>query len=241
MLSFACTPFVTVEEFLASDCACSLDPIEDEILIEALIDQASDMLSLLSGGRITGVCSDKVYPVGTQDCWVPMLWEGRVPVNGVKLRGPNTNVTNVTIDGVVVPPAEYVVNRDPAGYSVLTRIGGYWPTINDPYALGTGYEWSIEFTFGRLPDLITKIATMELACELISFTKTGRTNLGPGVTSANVQGVSISLRDQAESLREGSEFVPAVARFLGIYAPEGRARSNVYSPDTDGDYTFLRK
>lgn len=237
MLQFACSRLASVEEFLASDCSCSLDEIEDADLIEALLDQASDIVTLLSGLRIHGVCTRTVYPIGDTDCWVAIL-EGQADwYQGVLLRGPAPSVASVVIDGVTLDPSEYVIVRDNEMH-VLRRIDEPWPASNDPFTTD-GMTWTITYTFGRPADYITKMAALEVACELMTFAKAGKTKIAPGVYQANIQGASLSIRSLSEVMAGNAEFIPALARFLGIYAPDGRSRSGVWSPETEGAFTFV--
>lgn len=236
MLQFACSRFASTAEFVASDCACSLDPTVDAALIESVLDQASDMLMLLSGGRIHGLCTKTVYPVGAQNCLIsanPFTLDDytTIEVQGIPLRGPNTVINWININGTLLAASDYTLLKN----GVLLRNVGNWPSAVIP-SLTPGF--SINFSFGRTPDFITKIAAIELACELAQFTMTGASRLPSGVTAANIQGVSISLRDRAEQIREGTDLIPAVARFLGLYAPDGLGRSGVWSPELDGDFTL---
>lgn len=238
MLQFACSPFITAEEFLDSACACALDPEIDEALIEELIDQATDMLYILSGGRIFGRCSKTVYPMGDEDCWTPVLRERPWWTQGIRLRGPNPTVTEIIIDGEILAESEYAVVIYNGEY-ILRRINESWPSSNDPFGTTSAHTWTIEFEFGLAADKLTKMATTELACELITFSLTGVSKLPNGVTAVNIQGVSATLRDRAEALKENSDFIPAVARFLGVYAPNGRNVSGVWSPELDSEYSLI--
>lgn len=235
-LQFSCTRFATIADVYAAECGCALDSPADDGLLEAVLDIASDMLAILSGLRVHGICTRTVRPVGDGGCFRigdsstdyisgPWYLQGTIP-----LRGPNTDIVEVLIDGAPVPLSEYglIENR------YLQRHASPWPASNDitkdDSQVGT---WSVTYRFGRAPDFLTKQATIELACELAASALGNDTgHLPPGVTSANIQGASVSLTDRAEALRNGDgEQIPAISRFLGVYAPDGPGRSSVWSPE----------
>lgn len=234
-LNFSCSRFASVADVIDKGCDCSLDPVADELLIESILDQASDMLAILSGLRVHGICTRTVRPFGTESCIPESLWsspagsgpwylQGTVP-----LRGPRTDVVEVMVDGVVLPPSAYVLVQD----RYLRRVSGSWPTSNSTTLGDTAVGvWSITYRFGYIPDFVTKQATIELACELLTFYVNGSSNLPAGVVGANIQGAQVTLRERADALAEGAnDSVPAIARFLGIYAPEGQNRSGIWSPE----------
>ena len=59
-LLFACEPAVTTAEVERSGCSCQLDNVIWDLA--DLIDSASDTLTILSGGLVTGRCTKKVRP-----------------------------------------------------------------------------------------------------------------------------------------------------------------------------------
>jgi hypothetical protein len=241
---FACAPFLTADQLLDGSCACSFDAADDEELIEDMIDAASDLMSIMTAGVMSGVCRRSVRPVAARACSVPSSY-GSHPapyflpdhttryggVNTVPLRGPNVNVIEVVIDGVVLNPSEYGLfdGRN------LYRRNGDWPTENNLTKHSTEVgTWEITYEFGWAPDRLARLACLELACELVKDDK-GRPNALPrGVTSVNVQGATANLRDRAEALREGVEQIPSLARFLSVWAPDGmNTRSGVWAPELD--------
>jgi len=232
---YACERFVDLAELLDDPEACAFTATDDGDLLEACLDQASDIIYLLSGGRITGICTRTVRPVG--DACRPRTGEygqvaGWLPYFGgvgtIPLRQPNTDIVEIVIDGVVLNPAEYGLMDE----HFLYRKTGAWPSVND-LTLDDSNDgtWSVTYRFGRPPDKLTRMATIELAVELANDAIGKETHLPPGITSANIQGASVSLQDRAEALRNGSDQLPKLSRFIGVFAPEGPARSGVYSPE----------
>jgi hypothetical protein len=212
------------------------------------------MLYQLSGGRIHGICQSTVRPfcpdpIWTGDWmarnWPTYLQTSRVALSHedyhgglatIPLRGPATDIVQVIINGTVLNPSEYgLLNNDK-----LFRRAALWPTTNDlTKPLTEMNTWAITYRFGNPPDYIAKKACIELASELAAPLKGRRSNLGPGITSANIQGASIQLRDRAEALAEGDQQVPAVSRFLGVYAPDQRQQSGIWSVELDHGWVLV--
>ena len=232
---FACERFVSLDDLLEEKMACSFTEADHGDLLEAALDQASDMLWLLSGGRITGVCVRTVRPFGDYQCGFrgydqtePGWMKDFGGVGTIPLRGPATNIIEIVIDGLVLGTDEYGLMDG----RFLYRKSGHWPSNNDLLLDDTeDGTWSVTYSFGRPADLITRMAAMEIAVELANDLLGKSTNLPPGVTSAFIQGASVTVRERSEALREGGSQLPMLSRFLGIYAPLGPNRSGVYSPE----------
>lgn len=237
MLQFACSPLVTTADFFAYDCSCNLDPSDsaDVALVNTLNDVASDMISILSGGRIYGRCTRTVRPraaggaCGGWDAW-PTYEDEFAGLDVIPLRGPGTDIVAIYIDGTTLPSTAYRLIND---RYLLRTDGGAWPVSNDLrlplMQVGT---WGITYRFGFVPEKLAADAVSELICELAKNAKGRKSNLPPGLQSANIQGASVSMTDAAEALREGHENLPAVARFLGVFNPENiREIIGVWSPE----------
>jgi len=241
---FACQPFVSVDDILDSMCGCDLDASEDVELIELMIDQASDMLSIATGGRISGICTVTVRPVAL--CNDRIWWDNAEylspfatrdwrrqfgGIDTIPLRGPNVDVLEVMIDGVVLNKSEYGLLDN----EYLYRKSGCWPTVNDLQKTSLQINtFEITYRFGRDPDKLTRMACTELTCELLKDLKGKPSSLPRGVVSANIQGASLSVRSRAEALRDGDEQIPVVSRFLSVYAYDGpNMVSSVWAPELE--------
>lgn len=151
-------------------------------------------------------------------------------VSEVLLPSPVYQVTEVLIDGVVLPATSYRV--DNARLLVRTD-GGVWPLCNDlskdDTEVGT---WSVTATYGEpIPDS-AKLAMGELACEIVRAASGGDCKLPPGVQQLIRQGVTISYPDIGELLKKGRTGLYLVDLFLASYNPNGlKRRSRVYSVD----------
>ena len=126
----ACEAFITMDDVLAADCACDLTEAEHGAYITELIDDVSDMLYLISGGRVTGRCERTVWPVKFGECGpVPerTSWISRDSIDSIPLSGPDTEIVEVTIDGIALNPSEYGLLD---GNKLFRRVGN-WPVDND--------------------------------------------------------------------------------------------------------------
>lgn len=242
MLQFACEALSTLDQFWAYGCSCQCQANVpgDVTLVEEAIDQASDIVALLSDMRVTGVCERTVLPIGSGQC-LPLRtglygWGlgyddyAFAGVDVIPLRGPNTQIVAVTIDGVDLDPSAYqLVDRQN-----LMRIDGeMWPHSNSLNPNDSNH-WSVTVRFGWPANKITTDAVNELACELVKNYEQRASNTLPGVVSLNIQGAGVSLEDQADALRDGAGNLPALIRFLGVFNPLGtRSTIGVYSPELD--------
>lgn len=237
-LTFGCSRFITAAQLLANDaCACDVVLPEDLEEVDDVIDMACDMVAILSGGRVRGVCTRTVRPVGDGGCWPSdPSWDSAPDwlVGTIPLPGPNTDVVEVLIDGVPLSPSEYgLINN-----TYLKRWSGSWPSTNDLSLDETNVNtFAVTVRTGRPGDRLTIDAVRELACRLL---QPDSGLFPPGVTSASIQGASISIEDAAEVARNADN-LPAVARFLGIYAPDGPNVSAVYSPELSLGWTLIER
>lgn len=243
---FACQAFITADFVIDGDCGCDLDvnDADDEQLIEDMIDMGSDLICLLTGNLITGICTRTVRPVRL--CDTPYISNHPVFSNQrrfggldtIPLRGPNVDIVEIVIDGVVINPSDYGLTDN----LYLFRRSACWPTANDLRLASTEIgTWEITLRFGVDPDYLTRMATRELVCELIKDQKGRQHALPRGVTSASLQGVSVQVaQSRADALREGNEQLPILARFLSVYgdlAPG--AQVGVWSPELEQSWNLV--
>ena len=250
---FACSGFVGINDIYDTECGCNLQEGDDDILVQAMIDQASDMLSLATGGIISGICQVKVRPVYLETGPSYLSRFDRVGyvsrfadfdhrrrfggLNSIPLRGPRTDIVRILIDGTQLNLTEYVLLND----RFLVRKSGSWPENNDltldEFQKNT---FMVEYRFGRPADKLTFMATIELTCELLKDITGRPSGLPRGVQSASIQGASVTIKDRAEALREGGEQIPVVARFLSVYAYDGPNQvSSVWSPELEQSWSLI--
>ena len=240
-LLVACEPFLERE-----DVSCDCDLLEDDE-VEALIDQASDAIAILTGGKVSGVCTDVVRPVRStpHPCFPDRYgYYNHLEMHdsflrgGITLMGPNPSIVQIKVDGNVVPATDYKI----VDGIFLHRVQGTWPVkqnvLLDDTQAGT---FSISYEHGILP-YIAKLAAEEIVCDMVR--RDVRTNqsksLPPSARSATIAGVSIQLEQQVEELRRRAILLPNLIRLLTIYAPDAGSPTTVYSPELEDGWILHR-
>lgn len=187
-------------------------------------DVATYLVWALSGRRF-GVCTVTVRPAA--DMW----WCGP---HGVMLAGPVVAVTQVLIDGQIVPPGEYRQEG-----SILYRTAGQsWPTAQDlsedPSEAGT---WQITYQRGVRVPAAGNWAVTAMARELLEAMIGGPGScprIPARAQSVVREGVAIQLVDPATFIDNGRTGVTEVDMFLAAVNPNQLAAPPlVWSPDTD--------
>ena len=226
----ACSPFTTLDEVLEAACACDLTDGSFDELIEEYIADASDMLYVLSGGRVFGQCTRTVWPLRDSEfCGWPSGGESWVEWDGadsIPLQGPKTSVLEVTVDGVALTPSEYgLIN----GNKLFRLSSKRWPAHNDITLPDTEVgTFTITYSFGYPPSLSVRRAAIELVCQMIKGDSATPSRLR-GIVSANVQGVSVTMSDDPID----SIGLPEVSKFMDVYGNSGRPVASVWAPETN--------
>jgi hypothetical protein len=174
------TAWTTSDEVAA---CCSIEDGTDPEVFDPYVDSASQLLYLMSGRLYYGLASkDGVRPLCQPGCGcgqilsrghivAPPDWKwwgecsGPCDPSRVLLSGyPVRSVTQVKIDGVVLDPAEYRLER----YRWLVRLNGEsWPSCQSLGLADTEEgTWSVSYTYGQSPPQIGRDAANELACQL---------------------------------------------------------------------------
>lgn len=240
MRTYACERFATLSEVYEAACSCTLTEGEDDAFVLELIDQASDMLAFLSGGRMSGRCRSTLWPLFKgSPCTGPYDWSTastpELSFRTLPLWGPELDIVSVVIDGTTVNPSRYKIID---GFR-LAFLDGDWPTDNNLLAAdGAPGTFTVQIETGWPVDVISNRAAIELVCEIASDYLTGESSLPEGTRSANLQGVSITLEDRAEALRENASTLPKTLRFLAIHAANGRTLPSLSSPDLAEGWSF---
>lgn len=230
---------------------CAAVPGTDTALLDASAEAASEVLFLLSGKRFTGVCSRTVRPCssGPRCGHVWSRYDDRGPSCGcgrlsevLLPSAPVLQVTQVLVDGEVVPPSTYRIDsrqrlvrvRDPE--DVNTPL--YWPSCQaldrDSDQVGT---FEVSYLSGIAPPQLGVDAAAELACEIYRGCDAANEDcrLPVGATKVTRQGVTIELaRFTAWAFSEGrwATGMALVDLFLTTYNPTGARRPPaVWSPD----------
>ena len=228
-MNYAFEQIGTVTDFLEFNCECSFDDSKADA-IDGALQAASDVLVKITGGRVRGRRTTTVWPYRTGGCVsgnardvFQLLDLDAIPIPGIL-----PVITRVKIDGEELDGATYKMFNGPN----LVRLGGDWPSSNDLTALDDDQPgtFTIAYTHGDNGGILGVQASCEIACSLLRAHPAG---FGPGVTSASVQGVSISIDDAADEIRQGGDDYPHVQRLLASFAPSGAGRSTVWSPELE--------
>lgn len=236
-LQYACEPFALPED-LTCDCG---DLDEDEV--QALLDQAADILVQLSGGRYRGQCTETVRPrgPGNCDCFCSCAAVCRCsPLRGFTLPSPLAINSDGRPDIVVTIDGELFDDWVLVDGNFLMRGDGLgWPGCQD-LTIPDDEEGSfvVSYRFGDTVDLVAQNAAVEIACFFINAGP-NKANRLPGNTKSIVaQGVSISLEMIQQEIKNRTLMLPWVVRFLTIHAPDGPTPTYIYSPELDDGYVL---
>lgn len=235
-----------------ADC-CELEGTTDPEAFDPFISSASQLLFTLSGRQFYGLslktgmrppcrpgcgCGGQVLsrghivpPRSSLSGWWG-LCSGPCEPDRVLLSGyPVNEVTQVKIDGVIVDPAEYRLERN----RWLVRLGGEaWPRHND-FGLADTEEgtWSVSYTFGQAPPLPGQDAATELACDLYKNCTGGECVTPRNAVRKTRAGVTIEMSALRRDPKTGAwqTGLRAVDHFLNAYNPAGMVRRpKVQSP-----------
>lgn len=247
-LHLAFERFMTVDEVNASGaCPECIDEADDTQLGEWL-DQASDLIAMLSGMKIYGQADLVARPCRFgHHCYCDCCHLDSIPFGD-----PKPIITEVLIDGVTVPDDEYDLHWGLNGWS-LVRLGDgttppdRWPSSQRLHLADTeDNTFAVYVTFGVNVDIpMVHAAVLELVCDIASDVSGGYNNpnqLESGIIQATIGNATVQVDfDRLARLKRG-EMGPALSKLLAVYAPGERSQqSAVYSPELlDGWNVNLR-
>lgn len=237
----------------------NLDPLQWTAQQQASFAIAQKLLTRMTAGKI-GLCEIVLrpcrkfcaelqgfnFPVSNLGVgWVPLLVGGRVvnvgcgcggpcgcgPICEVRLQGKVYQVTQVKVDGVVVPAADYTVQAP----NLLVRRGGTgcWPECQKLDLPDTeAGTWSVTYLRGTPPDVAASRFVTQLAGELSAPCEKRPCNLPRRVTSIVRDGVTYTLLDDLSIFDKGRTGIPEIDMWIAAINPYGaRSGLKVYSPD----------
>ena len=242
-LRAAAEQFVSLAEVRAAEnCGCVTDSSPNDANLGELIDQASDALTILSGGKVAGRVTWKFYPQRT--LLGPQMCCCGCGLDAIPLDGNDPVVTEVKIDGSALAASDYNLHTSRDGRWNLVREStdlqpNSWPSRQSMWRPDTGVDtFSVTYTYGVHVDWMIKQAALELVCDFASEDSVKTNQLPSGATSANMGGVNVSintgytLQERLERLQAG-DLGPAVSRFMSVYSPSGRFTSEVWAPELE--------
>lgn len=216
----------TPDLICAEDLPVSGDCIENATtaIIADAVAEANYIIYRMSGGRVFGVRAATVRPE-------PKCNSVCSDVSFIRLAEPVHRVLWVMVDGALVPPTSYrIMDR-----SKLIRTDGTdWPSFQDvTKTLSEVDTHAVRYEYGIPADAVTKRAAIDTAIELIKLTQS-ETNrrLPANVTSTRSSGVSLTMQDRNQLIRELGSYLESVNRFMALHNPRAEMASYVYSPDT---------
>lgn len=226
-MNYAFEMLGTVDGFLESDCECTLDETKSAEITLAL-EAASDVIAKITGGRVRGRRTSTLWPIRTSGTCLGASTQVMtlIDLDAIPIPGILPVVKAVKVDGATLAAAEYKMFNGPN----LVRLGSDWPYWNNLRAVSDDEEgtFTVAVEHGDNGGLLGAQASYEIACSLLRTVKPG---FGPGVTSASVQGVSLTIEDAADEVRQGGDSYPNVQRLLASFAPAGAALSSIWSPE----------
>lgn len=154
-------------------------------------------------------------------------------VSEIELPGFVQQVTEVTVDGEVIPPSGYALYDG----RTLTRIGGEWPLCQDWTVPVSGVgAWTVTAVYGRPVPVLGQLAVGELACEIAKACTPGQEcRLAANVQSVTRGGVTQVFVDPTELLKAGLTGLRLVDQFINATNPHRlRAGPAIWNPDDYG-------
>lgn len=151
--------------------------------------------------------------------------------SALRLPGPIVEVSQVRIDGVVVPPAEYEVLH---GRLLVRLDGSPWPACQNLLAggdqLGT---FEVSYRRGVAVPTGGQIAAGILACELAKAACNDSTcQLPQRIQTATRQGITVGIVDSFRGLDNGRTGIWLIDSWTAsVKAPTAKAGAGVRSPD----------
>ena len=230
MLQVACESFIEVDDVT---CECG-DLSEEEI--QELIDSASDVLAIITGGKVSGRCTNIVRPCGGSPCGCSRLSScGCVPMSAITLAGPDTEIEEILIDGD--PFTDYAIVD---GNLLIRTDGAAWPGSQD-ITLSSDQVGTFEITYlsGILPKLAQDAAS-EIVCSFIKTSPSDTRKAHPNTRGMSIAGVQITLEQMASEIKRRAFMMPYVIRLLTVYAPDGPTPAVVYSPELEDGWKLHR-
>lgn len=208
---------------------CTIPADVDPDLLASASEQAGVILRTLSGNRV-GTCTDTIRPLS--ECGVCRGYCSCGSGDRVRLlssNGPVAAVTEVTVDGDVVPDDEW---RFYPSSQLLYRVPpDVWPTRDTKWAdCGDPDTMCVDVTVGTEPDSWALSVHAELTCELVKSCTEQVCRIPKNATQVSGQGVTVTL-----SADQINQFIPSVSAWVAAVNPNKATQpTRVWSPDLGG-------
>ncbi len=206
---------------------------------------ASDLLYELSGHRFPGICDTVVRPCTSNlSCWIPgHTWHARdcscSPLSKIRLAGyPVREITEVSIDGVIIDPAEYRLDLDRYLVRLADTDGNpqHWPScqrLDIDQGEGTFFA---HYRYGLDPPVAGIAAAGQLACQIAQACPgsglEADCELPAGTVRVTRQGITVDTQQLGlwliGTLRTG---MPLVDAFISVYGQQRKRRTALAVPE----------
>ena len=241
---------------------------EADAVFQNCVNMAAEILYALSG-RQFGLCEITVRPCRKACCdpcqdgprWTPVLQDGQwinVSCNScgdscscpnvceIALPGPVDSITEIRVDGQVLPPSAYRIDNrrylvalerpvlDEEGNPTGESERFCWPTCQDMTAPATEPNtWEVTYLRGLPIPEAGRRALAELACELcLACLNDSSCRLPKRVTTITRDGVTMALLDPQTFISEGLTGLYGVDLWIRSVNPRGLPRqAAILSPD----------
>lgn len=147
----------------------------------------------------------------------------------LKLRGPVSEIKQVTIEGTVLDPSAYRVDNR---HLLVRQDGLGWPLTQSLDApLGSENTWAVTYVFGIPVPMGGQQAAGLLACELAKQATNDNTcQLPRRFQAITRQGVTVAALDTFEDIDQGHTGIWSIDAWIASVT-KPRQRSTVMSPD----------
>lgn len=241
--------FVTEAQVRASDCSCIGANSPSSDFVNDLIDEASDMLAIVTGQRIAGRQTVIARPCRTTDMMCtpcPCCGLDAIPLGDADTRPV---ITQILIDGDEIADDFYWLHWGRVQWMLARRPNPAlnetsppdWPSWQHRWAATTEDDtFAIRFTQGIHVDdaYVIGAAALEVICDLAND-DTVKARAIEGAVAINAGGTSVvidrNLQRTSDETRlkriANGELGPMCRRMMGIYSPAGRSHSMVWAPE----------
>lgn len=215
-----CEPWTTWAEVAECGAPTNLTPAQQELAV----DQASEILFNLSGRFYTGICeTTRSLCFGCSICYPTCCDCG--PAGSIDLGAPTWGAWDVYVDGVKLLPSAYKI----VARRYLTRLDGQaWPSgwdVTDPYSFRATWAQGLPIPGGA------RRAAQQFAVEIAkSCGNDASCQLPKRVTNVVREGVTYTILDSMQYIKEGRTGLPMVDLWLVADREGRRGKPRIYHP-----------
>jgi hypothetical protein len=246
-LNVASEQFLTVDEVKDSNaCDACIDEATDDAEISGWVDQASDIIAILTGMRVHGRRQLLARPCRSGGSYhhSDFSYCDCCHLDSIPLGDQKPTIDEVRIDGEILPSDEYELHWGLNGWG-LVRVGDptsdtrppHWPSRQKAWRPDTEEgTFSVLLTVGVDPAIpMIKAAMLELVCDLAAEAAGGYQHpneLPSGVTQATIGNATVQVDfDRLERMKRG-EIGPNTSKLIAVYAPgERQHKAGVFAPE----------